>query len=180
LGSFEHFLESLVNNTFSDVGYIVEEIEQVPNPDRPPQEVITKKLKEYRKQIRQGNLSINLSASDSDSLRYWSRMQKLPEFRDSVGRKHISNELLISNQNELVYQGYLKITYTKEPEEPAFAETRIGGVVDIKQTSTIYIYEPFRIYENAYFDPNKVLLNGYFGWSSRLAEMLPMEYRPEN
>ncbi|MEM7299077.1 MAG: carboxypeptidase-like regulatory domain-containing protein, partial [Bacteroidota bacterium] len=48
LGSFNHFLQSVVSNTFVDDGYIVREVHKVPNRDRPPQELIDKKLSAFR------------------------------------------------------------------------------------------------------------------------------------
>lgn len=117
----------------------------------------------------------------SDSLLYWSRANRMPLYVDSLGTVLKDNELLI-NQNDphtISYIGTLRVVYTKEAEEDGFASMRVGGGVDKKQTSDISIKEPFTISRNGYYDVNKLFFSGYWAWSSRIAEMLPLGYKPE-
>lgn len=177
-GSFNHFLRSFKNNTFSEEGFLVQELFRIPNKKRPPESVIKKNLAKYG--ATTGNTTtivIGGSTASSDSLNYWMRMRRLPEVVDSLGMIIRDNQLM---QGDIFnYKGHLKIIYTKEPEEPGFSRFRRGGGTDNKQTSIVYFSDPLTIYENGYYDVAKVFFEGYMGWSSKIAEMLPLEYVPQ-
>jgi len=222
LGSFQHLLHSIINNSFVEEGFILQELYRIPNPKRPSQKLIDRKISEHSDSIVsfQG-ISFNASntyevdslsssqkkaiplaikkridslkktgatpkirvgegvkGSSLDSLVYWKRMNRLPRTIDTLGIKHSSNEFLMDENQVLAYTGYLKVVYTKEFEEPNFALSRPGGGIDNKQTSTVLIKAPTKIYENGYYDIGNILFEGYYGWASRMAEMLPLGYKP--
>ncbi len=180
-GSFSHLLNSLIENSFYEEGFRIYELYKVPNRKRPPQELIDQKLSKLKQTMNMGNVTISVAGrndSSRDSLRYWSRMNRLPQYVDSIGREHQTNELIITN-NSLAYTGYLRVVYMHEPEEEAYAFTRLGGGIDNKQTSDIFIQGPLEIESNGYYDVSKVLFMGYFGWSQKIAEMLPLGYVPD-
>lgn len=181
LGSFSHFLNSLITNSLSRDGFVVHELHKVPNKKRPSQEIIDKKLAHFRSyQISNSGLTISTSGSNTDSIRYWSRLNRLPAMVDSLGVKHITNRLLVTTDETISYRGYLQIVYTKEGEDEGYARTRIGGGIDNKQTSTVLFLEPLKVYPNGYYDASKVFFFGYLGWSSKLSEMLPLGYVPDD
>ncbi|MEO9483077.1 MAG: carboxypeptidase-like regulatory domain-containing protein [Ekhidna sp.] len=177
-GSFNHFIRSFKENTFIEEGFIVQELFRVPNPKRPPVDIIQKKLAALGVRARSSPSSIVLGASsDSDSLQYWMRMRRLPVLVDSLGKKLVDNSLF--NGESFEYKGHLKIIYSKEREDPNYEQYRRGGGIDNKQTSIVYFLDFLTIYENGYYDVEKVFFEGYMGWSLKIAEMLPIEYRPE-
>ncbi|MEO9869004.1 carboxypeptidase-like regulatory domain-containing protein [Ekhidna sp.] len=183
LGSFNHFLNSLISNTFSEEGFIVQELHMIPNKKRPSQELIDQKLSLFRGELRSTgsvSLSIGGNTSNMDSIRLWSRLNRLPALIDSLGVKYTKNDDLVELGKVINYKGYLRIIYTKEPEENNYSLTRPGGGVDNKQTSTVLFREPLKVYKNGYYDVGKVIFLGYFGWSSKIAEMLPLGYQPES
>ena len=178
-GSFAHFLNSLQENTFYAEGFRVFELHKVPNKKRPPQELIDEKLSDLRKELRVGNATISIGEQSTrrDSIRYWGRMNRMPKIIDSLGIEHKENDVLIKD-GSFDYSGYLRIQYLNESEEEAYAFTRPGGGIDTKQTSDILVSGPMKIYPNGYYDVGKVLFMGYFAWSQKIAEMLPLDYAP--
>jgi len=119
------------------------------------------------------------SNTNKDSLRYWVRKNALPVLVDSIGQEFKSKESLINEENHFYYLGNLKIIYTKESEEITYATASGRTQPEKRQESEIRILSPFKIYENAYHDVKAILFYGYWGWSQRIAEMLPLEYKPE-
>ncbi|MEP1034240.1 carboxypeptidase-like regulatory domain-containing protein [Ekhidna sp.] len=176
-GSFSHFLRSFKENTFVEEGFIVQELYRVPNRKRPPESLIKEKISAYDVSANKSTQVIISGSSDSDSLRYWMSMRRLPTVVDSLGKVLEDNGLI--KGESMTYEGYLKIIYTKEPEEPGYSRYRRGGGSDNKQTSIVYFTDFLRIYENGYYDVEKVFFEGYMGWSSKIAEMLPLEYIPK-
>lgn len=177
-GSFNHFLRSFKENTFLDEGFIVQELFRVPNKKRPPESLIKEKLKALGARVTKSNAIVFSSSAKSDSLRYWTRMRRLPVVVDSLGKVLQDNSLV--KGGSLIFKGHLKIIYTKEPEESGFSRYRRGGGVDVKQTSIVYFTDFLTIYDNGYYDVEKVFFEGYMGWSSKIAEMLPIEYIPKD
>lgn len=175
-GSFNHFLRSFKDNTFVEEGFVVQELFRIPNPERPPESLIREKLASLGVGNSGSNIIVLGSSTNTDSLSYWRRMRRMPAVIDSLGMTLTDNSLIESNT--LMYTGYLKITYTKEREDEAFSRYRRGGGVDNKQTSIVNFLDNLTIYDNEYYDAGKVLFEGYMGWSSRIAEMLPLEYLP--
>lgn len=176
-GSFSHFLRSFKENTFLAEGFIVQELFRVANRKRPPESLIKEKILSFGVRDAKTNRIILRESEESDSLQYWIRMKRMPEVVDSLGMVITDNGLL--SNDTLMYKGHLKITYTKEPEESNYSRYRRGGGSDSKQTSVVYFAEPIIIYDNGYYDVQKVFFEGYMGWSSKIAEMLPLEYIPE-
>ena len=175
-GSFNHFLRSFSENTFSQEGFIVQEVYRIPNPNRPTDSLIKEKLSAFRVSVSQSSSIIIGGSSDSDSLRYWMRMRNMPVLVDSLGRVLDDNSLI---QGSIInYKGYLKIIFTGEKEEPSYARFRPGEVIDNKQTSIVYFPDFLTLYDNGYYDVEKVFFEGYMGWESRMAEMLPLEFVP--
>lgn len=174
-GSFNHFLRSFKKGTFIEEGFVVQELYRVPNRNRPPQSLIKEKLSAHGMKV--GNRTqIVIGGSDADSLNYWLRMQRMPEVVDSLGKVLEGNDLV--KDGVLSYKGHLKIVYTEEAEDLAYSRYRRGGGSDIKQTSIVYFNDFLILYDNGYYDVEKVFFEGYLGWASKIAEMLPLEYVP--
>ena len=175
-GSFSHFLRSFRDSTFVEEGFVVQELFRIPNPERPPESLIREKLATFGGGTG-GNIIVLGSTTNTDSLSYWRRIRRMPAVIDSLGRTLTDNSLI--KGNTLMYTGYLKIVYTKEREDEACSKYRRGGGIDNKQTSIANFLDYLTIYDNEYYDAGKVFFEGYMGWSSRIAEMLPLEYLPE-
>lgn len=175
-GSFQHFLMAVKANQILEEGFVVHELHKVPNRKRPPQALIDGKLAKFR-DVLQSEVSLSHSPA-MDSVRYWRRLQRMPAIIDSLGVAHLDNSLLVGANGNFIFQGYLELIYKNEPEEPFFARSRPGGGIDSKQTTTVQVLDEFTVYENGYYDVSKLFFNGYMGWASRIAEMLPLEYQP--
>jgi hypothetical protein len=73
------------------------------------------------------------------------------------------------------YKGRLSLYYTAEAEDYYYSRSRSQ-----RQRSLIHFLDPsLTIYENGYFERYKsVELEGYLAWSTCLAELVPLEYKP--
>lgn len=184
LGSFIHFLQALKDDALAENGFVVHQLIREYN-ERPPQKLIAQKVAFYRKQVREGISEKRISFEDMDSpemdsLRYWSRIQKLPQYSDSLGREISRKSELMNQENVINYVGYLKVVYTKEREDVRYSFTlNRGGAPKNFQSSKIrFLRKGIKIYENNYYDHQAIIFEGYLGWYSRLGESLPLEYDP--
>ncbi len=86
----------------------------------------------------------------------------------------ISEDSLLVN-SALKYKGFLKVTFTNEPPEIQPYKFYIKF-----QNSSIELNgNPITIFENGNFeDFHNLIVDGYFGWTSHIAELLPYGYQP--
>jgi len=180
-GSFAHFLTALKDDRLTKEGFFVQEILRIKNKDRPAQKTIDQKMAFFRKRLKtqMQNGKINLgekSSGEFDSLQYWTRWNNSSEYFDSLGSVFMKREQLLEHSDTLNFQGILKVVYLKEKEELNY---RRGMVRDHRQTSLVhFLGEEMILYENGNYDSNLILLEQYLAWHSKLAEMLPLDYEP--
>ncbi len=184
-GSFEHFLNALQLDSLEQQGFVVNEFFRVKNKSRPPQSVINAKRSYFRNEIRsrsaEGSDLLRQRSAATDSLVYWTRLNREPVFVDSLGGKVNSGKMLLSSSDTLSYEGMLQIIYLNEREEFNYAmQHRRGGQRDNKQTSLVSILDsPVVLYENGYYNVSAFFFEQYLGWHSKMSEMLPLGYKLE-
>ncbi len=81
------------------------------------------------------------------------------------------------NSNIIHFKGKIKVVFNKEQEEYSYYRNGFQG--NRPQTTILeFTNEYVKVYENGYFeDPLSVVMNGYMGWE-RIAELVPLEYKP--
>jgi hypothetical protein len=86
-----------------------------------------------------------------------------------------SNFFADTMTSKFEYKGRLRLYYTAEADDSNYSRYRPPS-----QKSTIHFLEPsVTIYENGYFEKYKsVELEGYLAWSTCIAELVPLEYKP--
>lgn len=179
-GSFNHLIHCLRSGTF-DSSFAMYELHQRPNRQRPPEEILKKKVAYWRSKFR-ANLRTTASNSVAhDSMQYYVKLYNLPMVVDSLGRRiRNAGELLNETRDRITYTGTLYIIYTGEKEEAAYIKLNRGKAHGHEQHSIIQIRPGgVNIYENGYFEPiSNVFFDGYMMWSDRISNLLPREYIP--
>lgn len=178
-GSMMHFIHLLkLGNMGTD--YDVFEFFRDPNPERPSKEVLNEKIKYWSNNQLSSSGMIRIKGPASDSLEYYLSLKKLPEFIDKLGKKITDVTVLMNAERDMItYTGMLYVIYQKESEEDNYAvEERRQPLFN--QTSILHIREPVKIYDNGYYEHvQSIFFEGYLGWSGRMPELLPQDYRPE-
>lgn len=178
-GSLMEFFRSLKSSTLSENGYEVHELYRVQNPQRPDSKVIDEKISMYRKLQKVGR--VEMEAEIIKSLNQWIKYKNMPELVDSLGiRVESGDEIKPHYTNVVEYKGMLQVIYKKEREELGYRLLTHSSFRSKEQLSWIsFLDDRLIIYDNGYYDDNKsVFLQKYWGYSSNLAELLPMEYLP--
>ncbi|WP_189663245.1 carboxypeptidase-like regulatory domain-containing protein [Polaribacter sp. IC063] len=183
-GSVIHFYKAVLNNSFTEDGFIVNQFKRVLNPERPTDTVI-KKAKEL---VRLSSTKINFYTdikrpkSALDSAMVVLKKIQLPKFIDYLYKSKLSKDDIITFKNEAFYLSFkdnLSIVYTKEKEElryitrNAFSKKR----EPLPQTSSLIPLE-----KNIFLDRNGILINplatfyeGYWSYE-KFGNSLPLDY----
>lgn len=187
LGSPQHFFTSLYNGKATEEGFIINKLITQPNRDKPSDSTIRANIKRLTK-VQEGLLRKTINLNHGDSLSYWIRKKNLPDGISILSRSPVAQDTLvhIHNQNikSINFSDKLYIIYTKEKEDPLFAN-RIGLSINRPldmpdyQISTITLQiAPVYFYENGgIYNPRAMLYAGYWGWE-KIADSVPMDYLP--
>jgi len=83
----------------------------------------------------------------------------------------------------LNFKEYLQVTYPLKDLPSSYPRNNVRmGFMRTPQTSQLSINDNFiKIFANgAYYDGTNLMSSGYWGWSEKMANLLPLDYEPSN
>ena len=200
-GSQMHFIRSVMNNTFTKEGFVIDQSKKIPNPKRPSEEVL-KKTRNYFKTISGGvspngitisnkNSSVNFTPKTSTKVTSldFKRDSALSIIRDGrlspfikvpLKKKLHLNDFVIRSGNKMAvqFQHYLDIRYLKEEEEGNY---RRGPGKLKHQASSLTLFTKYVEIDKSgiFIQPLDAFVEGYWSYE-KIADMLPLDYLPPN
>jgi hypothetical protein len=174
-GSVTHFMRSLGKNQLIENGFDVKQVVTIRNKRRPEQSLLDKKIKELRTLKLSGGTN---QEQKSDSLDYYTYLHSMPVFIDSIGSKLTGKELFENGSNRtLTYKGKLTVVYKNEKEETAYVDQYNKPKPEHQRSTLHFLEDHLTLYPNGYYENIKsVLVEGYWGWSEKIANLLPTDY----
>ncbi len=186
-GSQVHFYKSLINDTFTKEGYIINQFKRVENPERPTEQEI-QKARELLRLNRNFNLDFSkkivtpLTALDSALVTV--RKARLPKFKDYLYKSKLKKDEVISfknNTNTLTFDNNLSVVYTNEKEEEGYI---LRNVFSKKREATYQTSSIIPLEKNIVLDKSGILIKplsifyeGYWSYE-KFAHALPLDYEP--
>jgi hypothetical protein len=188
-GSQIHFYKSILNNTFSSEGFIVNQFKRVPNPKRPSEDEI-KKARQLlflnRGLMIDFSKKITIPKNALDSALVTVRKSRLPKFADYLYRSKLKKEEIITfknNVHHLTFDNNLSIVYTREKEEMGYITRNVFSKKrkPLSQTSSIIPLNKKIILDitGVLVNPLDVIYEGYWSYE-KFASSLPLDYVPNN
>ncbi|MDB5137208.1 MAG: carboxypeptidase-like regulatory protein [Mucilaginibacter sp.] len=173
-GSSRHFFKSLYKGTLTQEGFIMRKLTRQVNPDRPQQDVIFQKIKQFREHYIRDSLNFWIGKATMSKY-YKENLQKAPLQPYQVFSKTDKPGLFVFNFTDCLY-----VVYTKRHEETDFKDVYRPLDMENFETSILTLSKPFAV-----FDMNGVVFDGAplneGTWSkAKLAELLPLNYSPDD
>lgn len=177
-GSPKHFLRAALSNRLDEEGFRVLQYSTYKNPERPPEELITAKIK-YFKQVG------NKIKRSSDSLSFWEKKKKLKKMLTALQRYPLNKADLIglTGKNGTYALGCendgLHITYNKYRRFSSVTAIQNLNNPYNKDVTLLTFNDPLGYFDDngSYFNPNAIQYAG--AWAKRrMADMLPTDYTP--
>lgn len=190
-GSFVHLIRTIYQQELEDSKFQLFELHEIQNPERPPQQFLDERIKHWRTAHLQqspgkekmvvtiGGNGVVTGSGLHDSLTYYLRKRSLPEKIDSIGReiKSASDLVKPGTTNIIQFKGRLKVLY-KEKEDVLYVLDKRRAPQRFQESTVHFMGSELKIYPNGYYeDVRTVFMQGYLGWSEKIAEMLPTDYR---
>lgn len=186
-GSTVHFLKAVLNNTFTDDGFVVNQFKRVPNPERPSEKTIKKarELIRLNRNIAIQNRNTNNPKNALDSAFVTIKKSRLPKFKDYLYKSKLSQNDIITQKNGLFFLSFddnLSIVYTKEKEELAYITRNTFSKLrePLPQTSNLIPLKKGIIVDKngLLIHPLDVFYEGYWSFYEKIATYLPLDYVP--
>ena len=167
-GSMAHFMRSLYTDHLLEEGFEVKRLIKTPNLEK---ERIKKIYRE------------RMGAVSKDSSHYYEGILRQPDMFENYGKDLLTADSLVTTidslNKSLFFNDYLYITYKNEKEDPAYVDFSNERRQPFYQRSIIFLINstPIVIEANGnYHMPQDLISYGYWGWSEKIASMLPVDY----
>lgn len=178
MGSVYHFFKSLYHDELLGNQFKVQEFFRVKNRDRLPDDLIKVKVKEFMKGGSQLSGSDNQTFTlKNDSLNYYLKERNKPKYLDSLG-VDILHKNQVAIGDSLFYKGNLKITYLAAKESSDYPNLRRPPYREYQNT-VMNILSSLKLYPNGYYDYSSTFVQGYWGWTGTVGNILPLDYEPK-
>lgn len=178
-GSVLHFMRSLYENRLQEEGFEVRRMTRWPNLE-----------KQRVSQVYRAMAGLNGAAGSiqipADSAVYYRKVMAQPDFTEIMAPGLLTADSLLKPSDEglqaLHFTQNLVVTYKKAKEENAYLIDMQESRKPAFRRSSATLLEGNRILVDAfgnYFNPRDFLTAGYWAWSEKMANSLPVDYKRE-
>ncbi|MDB5130810.1 MAG: hypothetical protein JWR02_559 [Mucilaginibacter sp.] len=172
-GSAMHFYRSLYTDKLVGEGFMMYTLKRAPNPERPPEDMIKRKIKMFYDERR------------NDSLKYWTGLANLSRYaKEKLNREPLQqSDVLIRTQQQGIYaihfSDYLYVVYTKKRDEVYNKDLYRPLDMPNYETTIVTLFSPYTLFDmNGIIVDNAPLYEG--SWAkARLSDLLPVDYVPD-
>lgn len=191
-GSLLKFMRSLYHNTVQEDGYSVRKMIETPNREKERVKALRDKytLKEADASGRLVMISSPAYPEEiytPDSLAYFRKILGQPDSKFSLIKDTIPTIRLIRTDSaglkKLYFRDYLYVVNTGHKEDPLYIEYKREKRAIAPQTSILSMLEEeaLEIQDNGnYFPPLNLFTGDYWSWSNKIADLLPLNYKPRS
>jgi hypothetical protein len=190
-GSMLHFMSSLYYNQLAKNGFEVRRLVRTPNQEKErvrniyAQRVVSKKdnFNGRNMQIVIGQNPYTATGAD-DSTEYYRGVMRQPDMLEEYGKYLLVADSLVakvdSTHKSLFFNDYLYVVYKNEVEDAEYLlyhhETR--GATSQRSVIYLTVSNPLLIDASGNYSPPQFLMSyGYWGWSEKIATLLPLDYK---
>lgn len=183
-GSMMHFMRSLYSNKLTENQFEVRRMVRSPNYERERVKAI------YKPVFRINTKGIHEQVPDSnskDSTAYYERIMKQKDYIETYGREILTADSLfvgVEGASKVLYfPDYLLVTYKGETEDPAYLQHHMENRRPTFQRSYIWLVNGNAVGVDAngnYFPPQELYSMAYWGWDEKIANMIPLDFEPDD
>lgn len=190
--SLMKFIRSLYHNTVQEDGYSVRKMVEIRNREKERVKALRDKytIKERDASGRLIVVSAPAYPEDiytADSLAHFRTVLSEPDSKFSLYKDTIPTPQLVRTDSagvkKLFFRDFLYVVNTLYKEEALYLDYKREKRARAPQTSILSMLEeePIEIQENgSYFPPLNLFTGDYWGWSNKVADLLPQDYKPRS
>ena len=185
-GSLMHFMRCLYTDSLKENGYELRRMTRTLNTEK---ERVRKLYRANQSTILSGNkvmVSQGHSGSfNEDSITYYNSTLRQPDYFDRIGKDLLSSDSVLveeeGNHKALYFMDYLHVTYKKELESESYIKAQMQYRKPTYQRSWIVLTELNAVWierNGNYYNPTELYFLGYWSWSDKIGDSLPLDFVP--
>jgi hypothetical protein len=187
-GSMMNFMRSLYQNNLASEGFEVRRMVRVPNTEKERvSKIYANAISNRTVRVNGNSVSVNRSDSlNKDSINYYDSVMQQKDYGEVYGTALLTADSLIlqtkGKYKVIFFTDYLYITYKNETEDREYLLFHQESRSPAFQRSYIWLMNQHPIVIDAngsYFPPQEIFSMAYWGWEEKMANMLPLDYQPE-
>lgn len=187
-GSMMHFMRSLFVDSLNENGFEMRRMVKLPNTEK-------ERVKAIYKPVQTMSFGTGITVTTQtgsggvhpDSATYYRNVLRQPDFIEQYGKDILTTDSVIVKQEGshklLYFTDHLYIVYKNELEAEGYLRSQMqANRKPTYQRSFLFLPElnPVWIEANGnYYNPRDMYSIGYWGWSDKLGDSLPLDYVPE-
>lgn len=188
-GSVTHFMRCLYVNKLQENGFEIRHMEKRENIEK-------KRVQALYKYWSEGNINFEDNLP-RDSVKHYQKVLGEPSAYDVLYTQLLPGDSIAYGEDSvtaaLAFDNYLHVTYKNKKAPGEYRPVTLGDETMLNpagkeipssgnyMTSTILLLNKRPVYvshNGAYYAPQDMLSAGYWGWSEKVANMLPFDYWP--
>lgn len=186
-GSMMHFWRSVYAGNVDQEGFAMRRMWRMPNTEK------ARVRQLYRSGLvtRSGNVEMMITLDGkkdslpADSTRYYETVLRQPDEIEHYGPTNLTVDSILLSVSpafkEIYFTDYLQVIYKNEKEDPAYLRYFYLSRSPAFQVSNLFLPDPTAIAifrDGSYDPPTNVFSMGYWSWSDKIGDMLPLDYEP--
>lgn len=182
-GSMMHFMWSVYHDSITQQGFEVRRLVRLPNLEK-------QRVKEVYRRLHQmgnGKTADSSLARSRDSMPYYEQVLRQKDEIEIYGKETLTADSLVGRVEGtykiMYFPDYLYITYKNEVEDKDYLLFHREDRSPVFQRSIIGLQnnQPVIIDMNGgYYPPQEIFASAYWGWSEKMSDCLPIDYRPSH
>lgn len=186
-GSLTHFMRSLYRNKLAEQDFQVRKLIKIPEEEKKRVNLIfQQKTREAMAAAKTRGIVLDKTLGiDADSLAYYKKVRLAPDSFNVLINTLLPGDSLAYLIDSVVigfeFSDYLHIIYPKKKTPPEFYRFIHKREMDEPTTSELFRLgdEPILVWPNgSYHEGTNLITSGYWGWSEKMASLLPSDYWP--
>jgi hypothetical protein len=179
-GSMMHFMRTLFRNRLEQEGFEVRAVQKIPNDEK--RRVKEAAQNNYRT-TRNTSGHTMVQVINQDSSEYYHSVLGQSDYFDVIGKTKLTGDSIAFAVNNttagLAFDNYLLITYKKKVAPLEYTRAYPDAGTSMSSQIVLINKRPVEVEANGiYYDPTDLLSMGYWGWSEKIALLLPFDYMP--
>ncbi len=188
-GSVMHFMRALYDNRLSAEGFEIRRVQRNPNTEKQRVKEVYRKamnlMKDEKGVVKIGP-GLVTPGIDADSAVYYRKIMLQPDQLDTYGEWKLTADSLITARDtallEFQFPDYIEVTYLKALEENEYLmDQHLSRKRDYRRSMvTLFGGNPIVVNRfGNYYNPQDFVTLGYWAWSEKMANALPIDYQNE-
>jgi hypothetical protein len=170
-GSLLHFMRSVYRNKISEQGFEVRALQKIPNEEK------------ARVQLLYRTGSQQQLYANKDSTAYYEKILAQPNEFSNIGKNLLPGDSIAYAMDSVTagldFDNFLLVIYKNKTAPPEYRKYVLNAGATMASQITLLNKRAVAIQANgSFFEPADLLSMGYWGWSEKIATMLPFDFVP--